>query len=94
MLRYAAALRSITLVAVAVAVAVGALTARPAAANDLLRLYQLAQTQDTVLQSARFARDAAIEARPQALAQWLPQLQGTVAAERERLGEQTGLSVA
>ncbi len=73
---------------------IGVLTASPAAANDLLRLYQLAQTQDTTLQSARFQRDAAIEVRPQALAQWLPQLQGTVAAERERLGEQTGLSVA
>ncbi|MGH8143286.1 MAG: hypothetical protein ACREU2_12305, partial [Steroidobacteraceae bacterium] len=49
---------------------IGVLTASPAAANDLLRLYQLAQTQDTTLQSARFQRDAAIEVRPQALAQW------------------------
>jgi outer membrane protein len=84
------ALRSITIIIVLIS----ALTAVPAAANDLLRLYQLAQTQDTTLQAAQFQRDAAVEARPQALAQWLPQLQGTVAAERERLGEQTGLSVA
>ncbi|HEX4023924.1 MAG TPA: TolC family outer membrane protein [Steroidobacteraceae bacterium] len=87
MLKYTAAL---------IGVALGGATvlARPADANDLLRLYQLAQAQDTTLQSARFQRDAAVEARPQALAQWLPQLQGTAAAERERLGEQTGLSVA
>lgn len=67
---------------------------RPVAANDLLRLYVLAQAQDTALQSARFQRDAAVEARPQALSQWLPQLQGTAAAERERLGEQTGLTIS
>ena len=51
-------------------------TAAPAVANDLLRLYQLALTRDTMLEAAKAQRDAAIEARPQALSQWLPQLSG------------------
>ena len=85
--RFVAVLVGVALIGVA-------LGAQPARANDLLRLYQLAQMQDTTLQSARDQRDAAIEARPQALSQWLPQLRGTAAAERERLGEQTGLTVS
>jgi outer membrane protein len=56
-------------------------------ANDLLRLYELAVSRDTVLQAARYQRDAAVEARPQALAQWLPQLAGSASSERERLSE-------
>lgn len=59
----------------------------PAHANDLLRLYLLAQQRDTVLQSAKDQRDASIEARPQALAQWLPQLAGHASTERERLSD-------
>ncbi|HTW75896.1 MAG TPA: TolC family outer membrane protein [Steroidobacteraceae bacterium] len=58
-----------------------------ARANDLLRLYRLAQQRDTVLQAAQYQRDAAIEARPQALAQWLPLLSGNASTERERLTE-------
>jgi len=56
-------------------------------ANDLLRLYGLAQQRDSVLQSAAYQRDAAIEARPQALAQWLPQLGGSASTERERISD-------
>ena len=55
-------------------------------ANDLSRFYELAQSHDAVLQAARAQRDAAVEARPQALAQLLPQLQGVASADRERLG--------
>jgi outer membrane protein len=57
-------------------------------ANDLLRLYTLAQQRDSVLQAATFQRNAAIEARPQALAQWLPQLSGNASSERERISDQ------
>jgi outer membrane protein len=64
-----------------------ALMPRYASANDLMRLYQLAQQRDSVLQAAKYQRDAAIEARPQALAQWLPQLAGSASADRERLSE-------
>ncbi len=59
----------------------------PADANDLMRLYRLALTRDTTLQAAKYQRDAAIEARPQALSQWLPQLSGTAQREREFLNE-------
>jgi outer membrane protein len=48
--------------------------AHSAAANDLKQYYELAQTRDTTLQAAHFQRDALVEARPQAIAQWLPQL--------------------
>jgi outer membrane protein len=63
-----------------------ALAANLAAANDLKDLYELALTRDASLQAAGFQRDAAIEARPQALAQWLPQVAATASAARERLG--------
>lgn len=56
--------------------------ARPADGNDLMRLYQLALTRDTTLQAAQYQRDSAIEARPQALSQWLPQLSATASRER------------
>ena len=36
-------------------------------ANDLLDTYRKALEQDTTLSAAKFARDAAIEAKPQAL---------------------------
>jgi len=62
--------------------------ARGAAANDLLQLYHLAQRHDATLQAALAQRDAAIEAKPQALALLLPQVSANASAERERLGEQ------
>ena len=57
-----------------------------APANDLKAFYQLALTKDTTLQAARFQRDALIEARPQAIAQWLPQISADASAVRERVG--------
>lgn len=63
---------------------------RAACANDLIDLYRLALTRDAVLQAAIHARDAAIEARPQALAQLLPQLTASASGGREREGLQTG----
>jgi outer membrane protein len=68
------------------ALIVMALAAQLADANDLKALYELALTRDDTLQAAGFQRDAAIEARPQALAQWLPQLSATASATRERAG--------
>jgi outer membrane protein len=65
-----------------------AVAARGAAANDLLRLYELAQNHDATLQAARAQRDAAIEAKPQALALLLPQVSANASAERLRIGEQ------
>jgi outer membrane protein len=62
------------------------LAARPADANDLQELYELALTRDASLQAAGFQRDAAIEVRPQALAQWLPQVSAAASATRERAG--------
>jgi len=59
-----------------------------ACANDLLDLYRLALSRDAVLQAATYQRDAAIEARPQALAQWLPQVNASASAGRERQGVQ------
>jgi outer membrane protein len=57
--------------------------AGPAHANDLLRLYKLAVRRDSTLQADQAQRDAAVEARPQALAQWLPHLAGTAQPERQ-----------
>jgi outer membrane protein len=68
------------------------LAAKPANANDLKELYELALTRDATLQAAGFQRDAAIEARPQALAQWLPQLSAAASATRERAGFDGSLS--
>ncbi len=65
-------------------------TAQIAAANDLRALYELALTRDASLQAAGFQRDAAVEARPQALAAWLPQLSAAVSAARERAGFDSG----
>ena len=69
------------------------LAAQTAGANELKRLYELALSRDTTLQVAQFQRDALIEARPQAIAQWLPQVSGSASAVRERLGYQTGPSL-
>ena len=63
-----------------------ALAGSPAGANDLKDLYELALTRDASLQAAGFQRDAAIEVRPQALAQWLPQVSASASATRERAG--------
>src|ERR1700723_3051128 len=62
------------------------LAALSANANDLKDLYELALTRDASLQAAGFQRDAAIEVRPQALAQWLPQVAAAASATRERAG--------
>jgi outer membrane protein len=70
------------------------LAAANACANDLRELYELALTRDASLQASGFARDAAIEARPQALAQWLPQVSAAASATRERLGFDEGQSTA
>jgi outer membrane protein len=55
-------------------------------ANDLAQLYEIALRRDAALQAAGFKRDAAIESRPQAVAQLLPQVAATASATRERLG--------
>ena len=68
------------------------LAAKLANANDLKELYELAQTRDASLQASGFQRDAAIEARPQALAQWLPQVSAAASATRERAGFDSGQS--
>jgi outer membrane protein len=57
-----------------------------AGANELQRLYLLAVAHDATLQAADFERAADVEARPQALAQWLPQLSADASANRERAG--------
>jgi outer membrane protein len=67
-----------------------ALAAQGAGANDLKQFYELAQTRDTTLEAAHFQRDALVEARPQALAQWLPQLSANASAVRERASFDTG----
>src|SRR5579864_607856 len=67
-----------------------ALLARGAAANDLQQFYELAQSRDTTLQAAHFQRDAMVEARPQAISQWLPQISANASATRERLGFNSG----
>jgi outer membrane protein len=72
------------------AVVVLVLAAAAAPANDLKQFYELAQTRDTTLQAARFQHDALIEARPQAIANWLPQIAASASATRERVGFDTG----
>ncbi len=69
-------------------VLVGSSAAMTAAANDLLDLYHQAQNHDATLQAALAQRDAAIEAKPQALALLLPQVSANASAERLRIGEQ------
>jgi outer membrane protein len=69
------------------------LLAQASVANDLKQFYELAQTRDTTLQAARFQHDALIEARPQAIANWLPQIAANASATRERVGFDTGPSL-
>ena len=72
-----------------VAIALAAPVER-AGANDLLQLYRLALSRDATLQAATAQRDAAVETRPQALSQLLPQLGASASAGRERAGYQIG----
>lgn len=51
--------------------------AAPARANELLQVYELAVQNDAAWRAAQHARDAALEARPQARALLLPQLAGS-----------------
>ncbi len=46
-------------------------------ANDLSRVFDLAVENDTTIRAAQFQRDAAVEAKPQARAALLPQINGT-----------------
>ena len=55
----------------------------PALAGDLLRLYELALARDSILQSATAQRDATVEARPQAIAQLLPQVATDATRDRD-----------
>jgi outer membrane protein len=75
------------------ALVVMGLLAQASVANDLKQFYELAQTRDTTLQAARFQHDALIEARPQAIANWLPQIAANASATRERVGFDTGPSL-
>jgi outer membrane protein len=70
---------------------IAALSATAARGNDLLKLYELAVAHDATLQVATYQRDAAIEAKPQALAALLPQLGAQASANRERAGFETGV---
>jgi len=54
-------------------------------ANDLLDAYRQAQAQDTTLEAALYQRGAAIEARPQALAAFLPQLDANANLARDKI---------
>ena len=65
------------LAAAATALLASTLTATPAQAGALLDVYEKGLAQDKTLEAARYARDAAVEARPQALSLLLPQLSGT-----------------
>src|SRR5580692_7406955 len=72
------------------ALIVMALAADAAVANDLRQYYELALTRDTTLEAAHFQRDALVEARPQAIAQWLPQVAANAQAARIRAGFDNG----
>jgi outer membrane protein len=55
-----------------------------ASANELLNVYSLAVAHDTQFASAGFARDAALESRPQARAALLPLITGSYAYSKGR----------
>lgn len=61
-----------------------ALASFPVSANELQRLYELAQQNDATLAAARHARDAAVEARPQALANLLPRVSASASQTWQR----------
>src|SRR5690242_20339352 len=69
-------------------------SAQPASANDLLRLYELALAKDSILQSATARHDAAVEARPQALAQLLPQVATDAVRNRDASSYEVRVSQA
>lgn len=70
----------------AFALCIAFLLASPAShANDLVRLYNEALAQDQTLAAARHARDAAVEARPQAIAGFLPQIGASAGLQRQRI---------
>lgn len=62
--------------------------------NDLLNFYRIAVEHDPTLQSASAQRSAAVEARPQAVAQLLPQVIATGLANRERIGSVAALTTS
>ena len=63
-------------------------------ANDLLRLYELALSRDSILQSASARADAAVEVRPQAIAQLLPQVATDASRSRDTSSYQVQVSQA
>lgn len=65
-------------------VVISLLAAPPAMAAALLEAWHAARQQDPQLAVARAARDAALQARPQALAALLPTLSASAARDRER----------
>ena len=67
-----------------IAAAVLGLAPSLASANELLNVYQLALANDTQLAAAGYARDAALEARPQARAALLPLISGNYRYSRGR----------
>ena len=66
------------------------LTPALVSANDLLETYRKALDQDTTLAAAKHQRDASVEAKPQALSAFLPQLnaQGSATRSRSRIEQQ------
>ena len=60
------------------------LTPALVSANDLLETYRKALDQDTTLAAAKHQRDASVEAKPQALSAFLPQLNAQGSATRSR----------
>lgn len=62
----------------------GLLAPSLASAGDLMQLYKTALNQDQTLAAARHTRDAAIEAKPQAWAGILPQLNASAGLHRQK----------
>lgn len=56
----------------------------PVRAGDLVDAYHLAQDQDQTFQAALHQRNAALQARPQALSAWLPQVTAHAGLEHDR----------
>src|SRR5665213_1846969 len=77
--------RFLTIIVLCANAAVGAgVAVTPAAAADLLAVYQRALQNDPQLREAEANRLATLEAKPQALSALLPQLSGTGIVTRER----------
>ena len=74
-----ASISSVIMLAVALCMLPGA-----ARAEGLMQAYRKALTQDMTLVAALEARNAAIEARPQAVSNFLPQLNANAGYARER----------